>query len=142
MATKYVRGGLLSARHIRKQAVRSCNSCAEPNMSGSFVTKWPPLFGGEILPVQVTGTYPLTNGTNINSGQTENTEAFCSSGTVPAGGGLYYQAPIGYTAYDGSGNIYLLDAAAGGWQEGFYASPANGTVPMYPTVAAVCLSFS
>jgi hypothetical protein len=87
--------------------------------------------------VTVQGEYPAQEGVDVYSGEPGTVMVSCPSGTVVAGGGLYYQSGA-----DIVGSLYLLQAAPGGWQGAATPVTSNGLFALVSNVTAVCLSFS
>ena len=62
----------------------------------------------------------------------------CPAGTMVAGGGFAY-ALVGQRA-SYLGNEYGHHVTATGWQSTMIAFTSDGLVPVYPQVAAVCMT--
>jgi hypothetical protein len=77
---------------------------------------------------------PNTFGAAIVAGKSADVQQVCPSGTLVAGGGLYYQGR-------GLGSLTVLRATSTGWEGALYAATAAGD-GLYPHVVAACLSFS
>jgi hypothetical protein len=82
--------------------------------------------------------YTGQKGTGLYANMSTTTATDCPAGTMVAGGGFAY-ALVGQRA-SYLGNEYSQHVTATGWQSSMIAFTSDGLVPVYPQVAAVCMT--